>query len=1524
MLIMLFGYLSLSIAYCQYLSFSTGVQSTAEENSLPQRYLSAENNEYFEIAYQFTGAKVSNINIDIETYQYLTIDGFSKLQTVGLPALPSNNDIIALPDNSSVSIELTNSHFKEFNGYNIHPALMPASDTEGAPEPEFEINKTVYNTDAFFPENPVEIAYTYKVRGIEVAVIRVCPVQFNPVSGTIRVFTDLSYRAHYNSPTNSFDNIGNNNSLHFTNIFKNTVLNSKNIPDGKSTELNTENGAKNYIIVSHPEYESQVNQLAEWKRQLGYSVEVISISGLSSTQIKSEIQSRYDNWDPKPDFVLLFGDHDGPFAIPGKICIDPFYGESFATDLYYVCMDGVDDWHPDMAHGRISVTNTDEAQVVVDKIINYEKSPVVNSAFYTNGLSCAQYQDDNNDGFADRRFCHTAEEIRDYLQNQQGYSAQRIYYSSTTASVSGLRYNNGYYSSGQLLPAEIRSGSFSWNGGSTEITSSINSGKFFVFHRDHGYVGGSGWAHPYYTTSTLTNLNNGNLLPVVFSINCHTGEYQQANCFAEKFLRMENKGAVGIVAAAYYSFSGYNDALSIGMIDAIWPDPGLAAQFGSGGSGSNYQIGPGNEVFTMGDVINQGLYAMEMNWGGTSTNDKYQYELFHWFGDPAMKIWTQNPNSNAITATHGNDIDCSETQFLLANSSPGAIATLVLNGDLIGYTVIDESGIGHLTYSITEPGGSVWLTVSKTNHRPYVAQINVTGTCNFPPAVLTQPASLISINSAICGGLITDDYGNPVTESGIVFSTSTDPEIGGTNTVEIQTNPLVSLGLFNLDVSNLDAATTYYFKAFAINATGISYGDQFSFTTLEIGTSIPYAQTFENGGNWPIDWNTDNSSVWSFSTIWRGQNPPGGYNIYSDYSPSETGTVYSPVFNGSHKININVKFFHYWRANYSSGSQDGYFYGSRDGGNTFPFLIDEWHHMDPAEEEGEKTYDISSWADGYENISFKWEVTHSNDWYWQFDNFEIFENPIPGYWLGSGSADWSDPSNWHAGILPDINTDVILINTESGGFFPEQNSGNGAVCNNLTIEAGAHLYIPSGNSLTVNGTLVNHSGSSGLILKSDNTAAAASIIHTTPNVEAGVERYLSQMQWHFIGIPVKNALAGVFFLPGQSDIYLNAYDQSTNTWGAWIVPVTTPLTLGRGYEVWVDNNINQNETILFEGELNTGDMTTGEDGFFNLEYTPGFGLNLISNPYPSAIEADIDTWTKKSISNTVWTWDHNEGNYLFWNSTNTNNSNGYGTLPNGIIPSAQGFFVLATGANPMMTIPQRSRVNSNEGFYKNSKDILNTLKLDVEGNGYSDAIFVSFNAEANNGYENDYDVSKLYGLPEAPQLYSVVDGYPCSINTLAPINIQKTVQLGFECAVEEVFTFEADGLESFDGGTPIFLEDTKEDHIINLYTTNTYSFLHKPANDPHRFLLHFGDPNGTKDIFSSPFLIYSFEKNVYVQLNTPTNYSVQIYDMMGKEIFQKILFGNGLNKLRILEDTGFYLVKLSTENETYVEKVFIE
>lgn len=912
---------NLVLSQNKYLSFNQGEISFQNQETTVEREILNMDTQDIEINFNFTGAIISETDVKGTSYQFLNIKGLAQIGQIGAPALPARNEIIAMPRDSEGKIIILETEYQEYQGYLIHPTLKPARDTEGAPEPEFQKDEAIYSKNDFFPKNIVEIVSIGLNRNTPLAKTQIRPVQYNPVTQTIRVYTKIKFKIEFIGGESSFDYIARENSVHYTNLLKLNVLNSVSIPDGISNEkLNTKTNAKNYIIITHSEFDNQANELADWKRQLGYSVEVVSQSAWTASEIKTAIHDRYENWTPKPDFFVIIGDHTGSYAVPAEIhTID---GEEFATDLYYACMDGTYDWHPDMAHGRISVSNSTEATIVVNKILNYEQTPPTNNTFYDNILNCAQYQDDDNNGFADRRFCHTSENIRDYLQDEYGYTSERVYYTSTFADITSLKYNAGYYSTGEFLPAEIRNLLFNWNSGVPEIVSGIDNGKFMVFHRDHGYVGGSGWAHPQFMTNHISQLNNGNELPVIFSINCHTGEFQLNNCFAEEFLRVENKGAVGIIAAAYYSYSGYNDALSIGMIDAIWADPGLYAIFGSGGSGNTYTIGTGNNIYTMGDVVNQGLYAMELNWGGGSSSNKYQYELFHYFGDPAMKIWTDNPNENVITATHSSDIDCAGSSFLITGSTPDAIATLVFNNKLIAEIILDVGGSGTLTYDLDEPGSTVLLTISKHNSKPYTANLSVTGTCSFAPMVSTGEATNITDNSANLSGEITDNGGEPVIESGFVYSIDPDPIIGQAGVEKVETNPLVTLGEFDIDISGLEGATSYYYKAFAVNSVGTRYGDEIILTTECNSISIfPWIVDFETISEIPVCWNQEFISGDNIEWVLAEGNgegfPSAAYSgnqnlLLKDPESMEDKTILiSPLLDLSSLSEANLTFWYY-------------------------------------------------------------------------------------------------------------------------------------------------------------------------------------------------------------------------------------------------------------------------------------------------------------------------------------------------------------------------------------------------------------------------------------------------------------------------------------------------------------------------------------------------------------------------------------------------------------------------------------
>ena len=169
---------------------------------------------------------------------------------------------------------------------------------------------------------------------------------------------------------------------------------------------------------------------------------------------------------------------------------------------------------------------------------------------------------------------------------------------------------------------------------------------------------------------------------------------------------------------------------------------------------------------------------------------------------------------------------------------------------------------GTYTVSLTATNNGGFDTETKTNF------ITVNILTNNPPTVETYSASSVATTSATLNGYISNNGGVTVSESGFVYSTSnTNPIINGSGVTQIETSPTVTMGSFSKSITGLTTTITYYYKAYAINTEGVSYGSVKSFTpdymagnhAVFISQNIPttvatnevfnVSLTFENTGN---------------------------------------------------------------------------------------------------------------------------------------------------------------------------------------------------------------------------------------------------------------------------------------------------------------------------------------------------------------------------------------------------------------------------------------------------------------------------------------------------------------------------------------------------------------------------------------------------------------------------------------------------------------------------------------------------
>jgi len=123
------------------------------------------------------------------------------------------------------------------------------------------------------------------------------------------------------------------------------------------------------------------------------------------------------------------------------------------------------------------------------------------------------------------------------------------------------------------------------------------------------------------------------------------------------------------------------------------------------------------------------------------------------------------------------------------------------------------------------------------------------------PTVTTTLASSITASSVTTGGSIAKDGGAAVIEKGICWNTTAGPTIDN--------NPVKAgngLGNFSITISGLNPGITYYVRAYATNSEGTAYGNEVTFTTpivpstiTTIAVSAITGSSASSGGNITID-----------------------------------------------------------------------------------------------------------------------------------------------------------------------------------------------------------------------------------------------------------------------------------------------------------------------------------------------------------------------------------------------------------------------------------------------------------------------------------------------------------------------------------------------------------------------------------------------------------------------------------------------------------------------------------------------
>ncbi len=697
---------------------------------------------------------------------------------------------------------------------------------------EFDIVSAEYaeidfDQPLFRGNGAVEVGEPVVIRDLRAVPVTVYPLQSSKVSGKARLLTKVVIRIHFKgfSGLNNKDFTG-ATSPAFSGIYRSMVMNYDGLDNGGDPSPKG-----TYLIIAPEAYTtvSQYDDFVEWKKMKGYQVQthVLTSQPPSADYIKNIIIGVHQNADPPLEYVMLLGDvNGGSITIPAYITQG---AEQDVTDHPYTLLEG-DDYFSDIFIGRISVSNTNEARVTLNKVVRYEKNPFTGSThWYRHMLSVAGNYADS--GLPPITPVQTGWWIADYFLHHGYTQADTIFF---------WDFIHSPYPNTQA------------------ILSSINDGKSVVTYR--GWSDAHGWQFPVFDISAIEMLNNRWMLPVVLSFVCNTGDFGNSinPCFGEKFIRHGTTGSGG-AAVAFFGPSdlntntNFNNAISSGFVEGF----------------IGHRITHFGQTAAYGKMSLYEAYPRDRERNGKV---EFYFNVYNCLGDPELEMWTAVPRYFILDCPVSTPLGTASLDVELTrdgNPVPEAYVTVLQGGELVegGYTGRDGRATltfapltaGSATVTATKYGFAPRIVVVDVNSNAYVGYDSHTLVNESNPDGMLNPGETATVRVTV------ENYGSAVQNNVTGVLTSANPYLT-VNTSSVNAGSIGSGATadmdFNITVSPDAPSQSAVDFELNITASGGNYESKFSqvldgseiavqevnYSPLHPGQGGPVTVTLANNG----------------------------------------------------------------------------------------------------------------------------------------------------------------------------------------------------------------------------------------------------------------------------------------------------------------------------------------------------------------------------------------------------------------------------------------------------------------------------------------------------------------------------------------------------------------------------------------------------------------------------------------------------------------------------------------------------
>lgn len=609
------------------------------------------------------------LDVNMDHLQYLNIKGEPAMPFMGYSFLVGD-------DNMEVTV--ADSKYEDFTGYDIVPSKGKLS-RKVDPSTIRPQAGPVYKENKYYPENIATVVNDYVVHDAHGKTVWVYPVQYNPVTHSLRVYTEVTLRVKAKM-TNKPEDASSNKI--WNNIYRRHFINYQLLGQaaGKATAAGDSVGcaAKMLIITPHV-FADTIKGFIKWKNQQGirtWVTETTAIPGYPAQEsIYAYVKQFYQT--NHIDYLLLVGD-DGAITPRMDSGLVDNANLTFAgpSDISYGYLAG-NDHYPDIFVGRLSANNVQELGPQLVKTIGYEKNPNMAQTWYGHAVGLGSNLGPGDDNEMDW----------EHMRNIRG----RLM--SGTYTQVGELYDSTH--GGQDAPGDPSP---------SDLVSQINGGVSLVNYCGHGWDGGivtSGFQ----SSDVYSLTNTAGQWPFVLIVGCEVGSFVGEKCFAEYFQETTDGSGNPIGSVANF----------MSTISQYWDEP-MQTQDEVNDIISYHSA---DTLDNLGPIVEAGCMSM---------NDQYlqsgydMTDTWTLFGDPSLQFRKKNPTT--LTVTHPATITPNWTSVNVTVNNNDATVTLMHRDTLFSVRHV-MSGATHHGFASLQAGDSIMVSVTAPNTKPYFGVIKV-------------------------------------------------------------------------------------------------------------------------------------------------------------------------------------------------------------------------------------------------------------------------------------------------------------------------------------------------------------------------------------------------------------------------------------------------------------------------------------------------------------------------------------------------------------------------------------------------------------------------------------------------------------------------------------------------------------------------------------------------------------------------------------------------------------------------------